>query len=1173
MNDKSEMNFTGKEYPRIYSISTVGITRHNNTDLLVHPMRTDFTGQSGTGKSLVAADIPQLILTAGKFYKSASLSNDPRPYNGLPLKKLNTAYAFMNLEVERGKFIVIGVMIKRSPKQLHPFIIQGQMGIDAEKNPKFKPLDKIIRYKDFYEDNELLTLENLKKKFDGQQVFLKSFFSKRSAYHKLLKENKILHLDLSEDENLQRQYAHSLQTLSRGKEIAREGNAFKKFLFAEDNVIAKKFKEQSKAIEDDHRRYREEWETQNTLSKKRTILNELLKLKNAKVEAYEEKLIKEAAHFHQQHQKRKKQLKKAIEQCFETELEIIIVSERKNEIELESTESELKKQTEKFSTQKNKYKKAKSDNEDIQKQLNTLEELLPELEKAHDELKEKKTKIEAVEKLINRYETTEKIKNAFELQQEALLQKEKLDALSDFLIKEHLREEFEASRYSKSFKPAIEFYAQRKSQITTELEYAQKLKDIINSQDNDSLAGWAIKKADKLSQLQEAVLFHFATDPTMFDEEKNYIPSPKDFIDALKKEVRETANTFVINLSGLHYHVDKREDYIFGNPQKLKTEIEKIGTRYQEEINRLNQESKTIKNLDKLFSNEFSYSEEHLNAYLKKAEIQIFIEDDNLKITRQQLEEQIEFYKQEQTLPEEQKVKVLYKSALEKYSEKLNLQTTSKEKQDTYKSSQNLALSSAREIRTKFSEYIHKRKQLKIEKVANEANMIAWKSHLDIPVNNRKEAIPNPFMNQKDKIQKLRVKYKSKYDTNELSKKYSDLREQRGSKVSEVGTSRSAIPHLRQQAEDKAKNYKQHFNKAFNPDSILETVSEEILSKIRVNESKTKSVYESKYSEILTMFSEELKENPALKNHDYDLNTLILELIPHEIITNKDDPEKSLESDIENKLAKLSQQIKELSIEEATKIYRTVKELKRIVEQQTTYLDTIKAVISQFKLASHSKVMLDWKYSTEYKLDWIDALSRDINEANFTNTLFGEQTSKNAQELLEENFKKYCNIRTEAKANDILNPFNYYTASAKIVDPNNERSPGSSGQNYGMLALLCIAKLSIVEGKSRQAFGRIEKGIRILPIDEVAGLGENFDMLYDIAQRLDYQIFTMTITANDLTFQDGNQIYYEFIKNADENLFEYNEGIQACFSKDNLIEDIETHFSDSTFHLKSNNSK
>ena len=59
------MKEVGKKYPRIYSIHTVGIRNHNNADYLIHPLRTDFTGESTTGKSLVGADLPQLILTAG----------------------------------------------------------------------------------------------------------------------------------------------------------------------------------------------------------------------------------------------------------------------------------------------------------------------------------------------------------------------------------------------------------------------------------------------------------------------------------------------------------------------------------------------------------------------------------------------------------------------------------------------------------------------------------------------------------------------------------------------------------------------------------------------------------------------------------------------------------------------------------------------------------------------------------------------------------------------------------------------------------------------------------------------------------------------------------------------------------------------------------------------------
>lgn len=1165
------MNFTGKKYPRIYSISTVGITRHNNADLLVHPLRTDFTGQSGTGKSLVAADIPQLILTAGKYYKSATQSNDPREYNELPLKKLNAAYAFMNLEVQKSKFIVIGVMIRRSPKQLSPFIIQGQMGIDAEKNSKFKLLDRVIRYKDFYENGELLTPENFQRKFDKQQIYLTTFYHKTKEYHKLLKENKIIHLDLSEDENLQKQYAHSLQTLSRGKEIATEGNAFKKFLFTEDDLVAKKFRDQSKAIEDDHRRYEEEWKTQNALSKKRTALNELLKLKKEKVEAHEERLTKETAHFHQQQKQKEKLLKDAIEQCFITELEIIVASEKKNDLEFESNKIEINGLLNKLKSEKNKYKTAKSANEDLKKQLETLEKLLAELEKPYKELDDKKGKIEAVESLLTRYKSVEEIKTAFDLQSKAILQKEKLQTLNSFLNGSKLKKEFEESEYSKSFKTAIEFYSTRKPQIVNEIDELKKLKDIIKTQDNNSFAGWAVKEEMKLSQLQESVLFHFATNPTKFSENKNYIPSPKDFIEALKKEIAETEKTFVINLSGLHYHIDKRTEYIFGNPKKLKAEIEKIGNHYQDTIDELNKEKTTIENLDKLFSQDFSYSEEHLNAYLSRNEIQNFVEDANLKLTREQLAEQIEVYEKEQSLPQGEKVKALYKPALEKYSAQLNLQTTSKTTQATNQTIMSNALTVAKEIRVEFSKSIRKRIMLTTDKKANEAKAIAWKSFLELQLKTGKETIDNPFKKSQDEIiAKGRAKYRTENDVQMLSQKINTLFQSKGQEIGEVDSNKSAIPYLKDQAEKKAKEFKRHFNTEFNSDSTLELVTDELLTGYRSKEGSTKEIYEREYSETLTSFSEELKGNPILKNHNHDLNALILELIPHEIITNKDDPEKSLESDIENKLAKLSQQIKELSKEEATKIYETVKELKRIVQQQTTHLSTVKAVISNFKLASHNKVLLDWKFSDDYKLEWIDALYSDISKANFTDNLFGEKTKINAQELLEINFKKYCKTKSEAKANDILNPFNYYDASARIVDPNDERNPGSSGQNYGMLALLCIAKLSIVEGKTREAFDRVEQGIRILPIDEVAGLGENFDMLYEIAQRLDYQIFTMTITANDLTFQDGNQIYYEFIKNADEKLFEYNEGIQACFSKDNLIDDIETHFADSTFSLEYN---
>ncbi len=69
-----------KQYPRIFSVSTVGIIYHNNSDYLIHPLRTDFTGGSGSGKSVVA-DLMQLIFIAKKeYWESATevMTNEKR---------------------------------------------------------------------------------------------------------------------------------------------------------------------------------------------------------------------------------------------------------------------------------------------------------------------------------------------------------------------------------------------------------------------------------------------------------------------------------------------------------------------------------------------------------------------------------------------------------------------------------------------------------------------------------------------------------------------------------------------------------------------------------------------------------------------------------------------------------------------------------------------------------------------------------------------------------------------------------------------------------------------------------------------------------------------------------------------------------------------------------------
>lgn len=43
-----------KKYPRIYSLSTIGIIHHQKNDYIFHPYCTDFIGDSDSGKSIIA---------------------------------------------------------------------------------------------------------------------------------------------------------------------------------------------------------------------------------------------------------------------------------------------------------------------------------------------------------------------------------------------------------------------------------------------------------------------------------------------------------------------------------------------------------------------------------------------------------------------------------------------------------------------------------------------------------------------------------------------------------------------------------------------------------------------------------------------------------------------------------------------------------------------------------------------------------------------------------------------------------------------------------------------------------------------------------------------------------------------------------------------------------------
>ena len=991
---------------------------------------------------------------------------------------------------------------------------------------------------------------------DNRHIYLTSYFRDTPAYHKLLKENEILHMDLSVDENLQRQYAHTLQSLARGDDIDTSGLKFKTFLFHYDDDVAVKFRAQAQQIEDDHERYVRDWATQNLLTKKKEVLVNLLALKKKKQEAFELRLTNEAFFNFQLSKKKEKEYKETTEQYFSAELEMLAIDERLVELELVKLENEKRQKEKDLEIQKRQLSEANSELQTFGRELAEINETLPRLAREKDALRVKCDNVEKVKEWLNKYSTTDDLKRAFEKQKSTKRQEEKLHALKSFLNRSNLRDLFMESQYTKSVKEGIEFYVKKKEEINSEISYLEKIKEIISTQSIDSLAGWAVKEQNPLNQLQESVLFHFATLPTKYDAKENYIPSPKEFIAALQT-VHETDGTFIINLGGLFYHIAKRPDYIFTDPAQLKSKIDKIGRNFQKRIQELRKEQQDIAKLDTLFT-DFNFSEEHLLALRNEREIQAYESELTLNLTDDQFVETLKDHEEDLKQKPEQRANAEYQEKLALYEEKLGRKNRSNEIISNQSAIKLQSTTKIYELDGEINDKITRITHLRNTEVkALEGKLIIWRSNMQ-----------NTYEAKDELYGQYKQKHKNSRDEQELRKAHTELVRKSSPLAALIPQLTASLPILKTNFENRKNDYERYFKKPFNENELVPLIDEGKLQEFKSSELSSNSIYEEKYKAVFGEFNEELKDSPKVKEHNFDLNALILELIPHEIISNKENPEESLSIDIESKLSELHQKIKELSKEEATKIKNTVREIRTIVNRQTTFLDQIKALLQDFTLANHRKVLLQWNYSPEFDIKWIDALQKDINELNFEDNLFGERTKLNAHELLERTFKKYCPAKLDAKAHEILNPFNYYDVSAIIVDHNDLPSPGSNGQNYGMLALLCIAKLSIVEGKTKNAFQKIEPGIRILPIDEVAGLGENYDMLYEIAQRLDYQIFTMTISANDLEFEEGKQIYYEFIPNSKKELADYNEGVQACFSKDNLIHDIETYFKESVYSLE-----
>ncbi|OAH76777.1 hypothetical protein AXA65_00395 [Chryseobacterium sp. FP211-J200] len=170
-----------KFQPKIYSLSTLNIRQHFNSDYRFNDFRTDFSGESGSGKILIA-DFIQLLLVGSRVFKSGTEGVSNRDTSGLVLKngggKYGRGYIFINIEIQSRKYITLGGYLDTTSSQMQFFIIQA--GYDFDET--LLPMNEPVFYKDLLLDGQIETLENLEKRF-SEKGYLKGVNNKK--YHHL----------------------------------------------------------------------------------------------------------------------------------------------------------------------------------------------------------------------------------------------------------------------------------------------------------------------------------------------------------------------------------------------------------------------------------------------------------------------------------------------------------------------------------------------------------------------------------------------------------------------------------------------------------------------------------------------------------------------------------------------------------------------------------------------------------------------------------------------------------------------------------------------------------------------------------------------------------------------------------------------------------------------------
>lgn len=1039
-----------KKYPRIYSLSTVGIIHHQENDYIFHPARTDFIGDSGSGKSIIA-DLLQLIFVGASAFRSATIPvQGKREPDGLvlrsPGKSLDYGYAFVNIEVADGQFITAGAYLESTSKATRPFVVQAGLAIEQGE---FSPMTKPLYAADFQDDECIIPLEDIIEYMEEKNLIFKDW-QRISFFHKVLYKNKILPLDLTDKDKVLKDYAKIIQSFSRGKELdATRSSSLLDFLFGQEK--GKDFMNKYKSIVEEIEKNAVDYGKNNDeivlLTQKCFQVSDLYKVLIEKKEAEKKYLTSQYVFLLRDYNSNKENLKKEVYTFLQAQedlsgLQVLVRSELE-----EAQRSRDKKESayEEISDIYNEWRQKKSLLDNANKMIEQLNILPGDLAVCYEQ-----------------YRTQKK---------EYIYYKE----LKDKLVGSRVIDLFINSSWKGGLAAGNSFYLQKTDELRNRLLQLHMVEQFHDINNPNSLIRWALSLQRNFTKEEESLIYHFQkygmNKPNHPKPLDRYVCSPEELLK--NTNIEPDAEGFWISLGGINEFVN----YVTEKQQSLNNDRETILQYFQSQVANIEQEKKTIEEELELWKklydivNTLDAPARSVDIFFHKPEIKKFQEIEVLNISPEQMEQSVKSLATKDLI--EQSVKNAKEEQTLLYNQFMQLKNIVEIFPDLIQKATSLLISISKKIKPYEVEW---------NTILQEQTIQAYKEDDYINADNKTEffkdelTILSNTLNKCDELIQLMTNIENQENhLNMIETEYISL-------YTELPTIDS-----------------------------FPAVSRESVEEAKVFYYQRNTTYIDQYTNMVKGFipNEQYKFET---NHDFKelIANLLPDLFPEDMII-----EEEVVGRIKKRLEDINEKNRELNSKKIGKIQDLLTEVKRQVEAQWDEIRRINRFFtsSKKKISGAYNMKLEKTDSLQFPVSWLSQFKHKTTLDNMTDmfdvSILNELNTQVS--IREKIMKAFCEI-TNNNSNDItledlLNPNSYIELSLDMKNRAGRNNKGSTGQTYAAIALLCIARLSIVGNKNNAQ----EDGLRFMPIDEAEGLGSNFDLLSDIAEEYDYQILTFSI--------------------------------------------------------------